>query len=102
MLRRDALNGNPPCNLPVIIAPERSGGASYSETGVSNDQVSVCLSVRPSGKNGQITQNMCAGFKHLLFAVFDQSIFKVPKKTEDPRKRNDLAGPLKSRLFFIS
>ena len=42
-------------------------------------------SVRPSvrctsGKNEQNTQNMCAGFKDLLFAVFDQSIFKVPKK----------------------
>ena len=30
-----------------LIAPARSAGASYSETGVSNDQVSIHPSVRP-------------------------------------------------------
>ena len=45
------------------------------------------------GKNGQNTQNMCAGQEDLLFAVLGQSIFKVSKKTEESRKRNDLAGP---------
>ena len=33
------------------------------------------------GKNEQNTQNMCAGQEDLLFAVFEQSIFKVPKKS---------------------
>ncbi len=63
----------------MLLAPERSGGASYSET-VKRSSVSVRLSVCLSGQNGQITQNMCVGHADSLFAVFEQSIFKVPKK----------------------
>ena len=45
-------------------------------------QTIKCAFVRcSSGKNGQNTQNMCAGQEDLLFAVFEQSIFKVPKKS---------------------
>ena len=77
-----------------IVAPARSAGASYSETGLPDDLVSIRSFVRClSGKNGQNTQNMCAGQEDMLFAVFEQSIFKVPKKTEESLKRNDLAGP---------
>ncbi len=40
---------------PIIFAPARSAGASYSETGVSNDQVSIrSMSVRK--KNEQNTE----------------------------------------------
>ena len=48
------MNGKYILILINIIAPERSGGASYSETGVSNDLVFVCLAVR--WKNGRNTQ----------------------------------------------
>ena len=40
-----------------------------------------CPSDVCTGKNEQNTQNMCAGQTHMLFAVFEQSIFKVPKKS---------------------
>ena len=69
-----------------IIAPERSGGASYSESGVSNDQVCIRSSDVFTGKNGQNTKNMCAGQEDLLFAVFVQSIFKVSKKLKNREK----------------
>ncbi len=47
-----------------------------------------------SGKNKQITEaSTCACVVDMLFAVFEQSIFKVPKKTADLRLRNDLPGP---------
>ena len=39
-----------------FIAPARSAGASYSETGVSNDQVCIQPSVCLSGKNEQNTE----------------------------------------------
>ena len=79
----------------TIIAPERSGGASYSESGVSNDQVFVrpsenkCL----SGKNAIFSEDICAGFTWNLQRRFEQSIFKVPKKTAFCEGRNDLPGP---------
>jgi len=64
-----------------IIAPARSAGASYSGSGVSNDP-SVRVSVRcVYGKNEQNSQNICVGHAVMLFAVFEQSIFKVPKKS---------------------
>ena len=63
----------------------------------------ILVSVRcPSGKTEQITEASCACHADSLFAVFDQSIFKVPKKTAFCEGRNDLPGPLKSRLFLIS
>ena len=51
-------------------------------------------------KNEQNTQNICAGQEAMLFAVFEQSIFKVPKKTEESRPRNELPGPKKSDVFL--
>ena len=72
-----------------MIAPERSGGASYSETGVSNDPSVRSLYVRPSGKTEQITEDITRNLQRR----FEQSIFKVPKKTADLRLRNDLPGP---------
>ena len=88
--------------LGFIIAPARSAGASYSGSGVSNDQVCIRSSGKKCvyGKSGQNTQNMCAGFNDTLFAVFEQSIFKVPKKTEESRPRNELPGPKKSDVFL--
>ena len=41
--------------------PERSGGASYSETGVSNDQVCIRPYTRPE-KTGKTPNGICAGF----------------------------------------
>ena len=68
-------------------------------------QTIKCVSIRSSGKkctsgkNGQNAQNICVGHAVMLFALFEQSIFKVPKKTEETPKRNDLAGPKKVDFF---
>ena len=57
--------------------------------------------VRPMyGKNEQNTQNMCAGQEDLLFAVFDQSIFKVSKKNWRIAKKEWFGGTLKKSSFF--
>ena len=42
----------------------------------------ILVSVCPMyGKNEQNSQNICVGHAVMLFAVFEQSIFKVPKKS---------------------
>ena len=57
----------------TFIAPARSAGASYSETGVSNDLVFVCVCVCPYGKNGQNTE----WYLHRSRCQFTTVIFSV-------------------------
>ena len=64
----------------AIIAPARSAGASYSETGVSNDQVSIrCPFVRKKRAKHQMVS--APARKTDTIRVIFQSLFKVPKKT---------------------
>ena len=44
----------------LIIAPARSAGASYSETGLRNEQVSVRVCVRPE-KTVKTPNGICIG-----------------------------------------
>jgi hypothetical protein len=69
------------CRSSPFIAPARSAGASYSETGVSNDPSVRPSDVRDEKLNGQNIKNICVGHAVLLFALFELSIFKVPKKS---------------------
>ena len=56
LAENQAISGDHPYIRRAFIAPERSDGASYPGSGLSDDQVSdVC----PSGKNGQITEASC-------------------------------------------
>ena len=81
----------------VFFAPARSAGASYS---VPNDQVSVrCTSGKKLPKHQMPVVSASATVPFTI--RFFQSIFKVPKKTEESRPRNELPGPKKSRLFSI-
>ncbi len=77
----------------VIIAPERSAGASYSETGVSNDQVSVRCLMSVRKKRAKHRMVSAPARKTDTTRVIFQSIFKVPKKSAFARWRNDLPGP---------
>ena len=74
-----------------LFAPARSAGASYSETGVSNDLVFVRVSVmKKRAKHRMVSAP--ASVPDTTRVIF-QSIFKVPKKTAFCEVRNDLPGP---------
>ena len=64
----------------MIFAPARSAGASYSETGVSNDQVCVRpMYVRKKRAKHRMV-SAPARKTDTTWVIF-QSIFKVPKKS---------------------
>ena len=58
------------CHEFCFIAPARSAGASYSETGVSNDQVSGVRCVR---KSGDSPNGICIGHG----AIYHSGYFSV-------------------------
>ena len=65
-----------------IIAPARSAGASYSETGVSNDR-RVHPSILPCVRKKRAKHRMVSASVTMpdTTRVIFQSIFKVPKKS---------------------
>ena len=66
-----------------VFAPARSAGASYSETGVSNDLGVRPSDVRPSVRKKRAKHRMVSApaRKTDTTRVIFQSIFKVPKKS---------------------
>ena len=78
------------CVLIYIFAPERSDGASYSGSGLSNDFVFVRVSVY---ENPEIPRMVSAPARKTdTTRVIFQSISKVPNKTAFCEVRNDLGG----------
>ena len=84
-----------------IFAPERSGGASYSESGVSNDQVSVCpMSVCTSGKSEANYRSLVHLVKWPILSTKISVDFQGAEKNCGFAAKERFAGTLKKSTFF--